>query len=79
MFSNDCQFSSSCNCLDLLNKDKVKFPSCAVVEHDVLGPELILMGNQLIDIYNLESGEWRHGPPTTLVSLALVQKDKIKE
>ena len=34
------------------------------------------MGNQLVHIYNFDADEWRPGPATTLVGLALTQSIK---
>lgn len=42
-------------------------PVCAVVSHAARGREVIAMGNQILDIYNMGTDQWRNGPTTTLV------------
>ena len=50
-------------------------PVCAVVNQKSLGKELVVMGDQKLDIYNFASSQWRIGPPTTLVSCAFDKKN----
>ena len=63
------QFLSYLLFSDLLNP--VEYPSCAVVSHGSSGLELVLMGYQLLDIYNFVADEWRPGPTSSLVNSSI--------
>ena len=41
---------------------------CYVVDRGIVGKEVIVMEDQKLDIYNIDTDQWRTGPATTAVS-----------
>ena len=41
---------------------------CAVVNHGLSGPEMIVMDYSILHIYNIDADEWRNVQPLNVVS-----------